>query len=99
MDLSQTVWGFNYSEEIFWGHKDTGAEYFNTYENIWNSHNSLFAPLKTMHYWAEKARKKSLVLVDNHEGKKKLWCICLCVWVAEDREEEKNHSKMENLKF
>lgn len=99
MDLSQTVWGFNYSEEIFWSHKDPGTEYFNTYENIWNAHNSLFAPLKTMHYWAEKIRKKTLVLVDNHEGKKKLWCMCLCVWVAEDREEENNRSKMENLKF
>lgn len=52
-----------------------------------------------MHYYAEKIRKKSLVLVDNHEGKKKLWCMCLCLWVAEDREEEKNRSKMENLKF
>lgn len=43
-----------------------------------------------MHCYAEKNKKKSLVLVDNHEGKKKLWCMCLCLWVAEDREEEKN---------
>lgn len=40
-----------------------------------------------MHYWAKAGGKKSPVLVDNHEGKRKLWncgaCVCARVWGRE----------------